>query len=144
MAKELSLELLLQKQHGVDKKLLEIQKRTSSVIKSTMEKQSPANEPIYDLYWLAETLYLELELPGVSEDDISVDLTPSYLKISGTVTESKKKETVDFLICKRQHGPVAYMFNLPTPQMTTPRPPQLNNGVLFLQLQLCDTSKEEC
>ncbi len=144
MVKELSLELLLQQQHEVNKKLLEIQKRTSSVITSTMEKQSPANEPIYDLYWLEKTLYLELELPGVSEDDISVDLTPSYLKITGTVTESKKKETADFLICKRQHGPVEYMFNLPTPQMTTPRPPQLKNGVLFLQLQVCDTSEEEC
>ena len=143
MSKELSMEQLLQQQREVNKKLLEIQKRTPAILTSATVDQTPANEAIYDLYWQGDSLYLELELPGVSEDDISVDLTPSYLRITGKVAEINNRETTEILICKRRQGTFEYLFNLPTAQMRTPRPPQLKNGVLFLQLQVFDDSEND-
>lgn len=141
MTNEFSAEQLLHEQRELNKKLLAIQKRAPSVITSSTENQSPANEPVYDLYWQDDTLFLELELPGVSEDDIMVDLNPNYLKINARVTETIKNETAEILVGKRRQGPSEYLFNLPTPQMKTPKPPQLKNGVLFIQLHVGDDTE---
>lgn len=132
MSEEHSLEQLLDMQRQMDKKLLKIHKSTPTVV----EQNQPCpetNEPVYDLYRVGDVLHLELELPGVEEQDILVDLTPNSLKVSGTLLASEQREKADFLVAKRPHGRFEYILNLPTLHMTTPVPPQLKNGVLILQ-----------
>ena len=142
MMNEYVKDRLLREQHEINKKLLEVQKRTPYVSTSTKERQPPVNEPVYDLYWQQELLHLKLELPGVSEENITVDLTPNYLRITGKVNEIKNREQAEFLISKCKQGPFEYLLNLPTPQMMTTRPPELKNGVLYIQLKLNNESEE--
>lgn len=141
MSKEYTLEQLFECQRNMDKKLLKLQKRTPERSEPVEVSGFLENEPIYDLYRIGDVLHIELELPGVVEQDISVDLTPGYLKVTGKVEKTTAEENIDFLVCQRQRGTFEYMFNLPIKNMTTRHPPKLHHGVLTLQLQR-ESSKE--
>ena len=137
MSEEHSLEPLLEQQQKMDQDLIEVQKRTQLFYSEAEEqKTGDHREPVYDLYQIDEILYLELELPGVLEKDILVDLTPDYLTISCKIEEPPHREEKAFLIHKRRRGEWEYLFNLPSKNMTIRIPPKLSEGMLSLELHL--------
>ncbi len=137
MSEEHSLEQSLEQQQKMGRDLIEIQKRTQLFHSEAEEQNTGDNRgPVYDLYQIGEILHLELELPGVLEKDIQVDLTPDYLTISCKIEEPPQREKQEFLIHKRRCGEWEYLFNLPSKNMTIRIPPKLSEGVLSLELHL--------
>ena len=143
MAEDKTLLELLDQQHQMDADLIEIQKRTQQITAYAEVKETTVGEPVYDLYQVENTLYLELELAGVLEQDIHVDLTPEYLKITGNIANLQTVDTEAFHIRKRKRGPFEYIFPLPSKNMVTHSPPQLREGVLFLELNFEEPTQEE-
>ena len=142
MSEEHSLEQLFEMQRQMDKKLIKIQQTTPLLAEKTPSPHEATQEPVYDLYRIGDVLHIELELPGVEEQDILVDLTPTYLKVSGTIAPLQTKEKADFLVEKRPRGTFEYILNLPASHMTTQVPPKLKNGVLILHLHSAGSSEK--
>ena len=71
----ISLEELLARKKKADAKLLKFQERTFSA--SSPEKLKDVL-PIYDLYLVDEMMYLIIDVPGVFEKDLSIQLNLPY------------------------------------------------------------------
>ncbi len=136
MTTEKMLEPLLQYQRKMENDLLEIHKRTQQLATEVNQTENITLEPVYDLYILENTLHMELELPGVIEKDIKVELTPTSLKIKGKVQRVKRLPEDAYLVQNRKYGTFDYMFTIPSQQILSHETPEFHHGILHLKLHL--------
>lgn len=131
------LEELWARKQRSDAKLNEFQSRTFNFAKEEL-----ATNPSYDLYWLEDEFYLDIDLPGVFEKDISVDLALPHLQISGTYPSLAELGHQAYIESKRQHGSFAYSFLIPHGKMVQHYEYQLEQGVLHLKIQFHKASPD--
>ena len=88
--------------------------------------------PAADVEETAEAYLVELELPGVEQEDISVELSGGELSVSGEV---KERERVGFLRTKaRRVGRFDYRLSLPADIEEDQVSASLSNGVLTVRV----------
>ncbi|MBF0287474.1 MAG: Hsp20/alpha crystallin family protein [SAR324 cluster bacterium] len=136
MTTEKMLEPLLQYQQKMENDLLEIHKRSHQLATGMVHTGNITLEPIYDLYILDGILHMELELPGVVEEDIEVELAPKSLKITGKVHKMQLLPDEAYLVQNRKYGIFDYMFTIPSQQILSHETPELHHGILHLKLHL--------
>lgn len=139
MTDDLPLEDLLHYQQKMDKKLIELKERTAR-LEQTEESVNRNSELSYDLYTIGNEVFFEIELPGVSSEDFSVELTPRYLQIQGERRLPEVEGEPTYHAQQRRRGKFNYMFNLPSEEAHTHEPPVFKDGVLYLKLQLAKDS----
>ena len=84
----------------------------SKNIEENKAESSAQKEPAYDLYLHDSSLYLDMELPGVREDFVSVEVTSSYIQISAE-TQVPVHKNAHYITHQRRELVLNYRLPLP-------------------------------
>jgi len=99
--------------------------------------------PAVDVYDEKDEVVVKAELPGMTKDDIEINLTGSALTIKG---EKKKQEEVrdhDYYRCERSYGSFTRSFELPTEVKGDAVTASFNDGVLEIRLPKSEEGKKK-
>lgn len=97
--------------------------------------------PAVDVYEEAEEVVLKAEMPGMSKEDLQINLSDSVLTISG---EKKKEEDVkeeDYTYSERSYGSFSRSLQLPCAVKADQAKATFNNGVLEVKLPKTEEAK---
>lgn len=70
--------------------------------------------PCVDIYEDEASVYIKIELPGVSRQDISLDISDRVLTVSGTKPSPHTEAAGSFHLVERQYGCFMRSFSLPS------------------------------
>jgi HSP20 family protein len=96
--------------------ILYLQDRMNRVFEESMlERGNTAGEwmPYVDIYENAESLVIKIELPGVSREDVQLDVHDGILSLSGTKSFNNGGRGANYHMVERQYGNFRRSFNLP-------------------------------
>lgn len=82
-----------------------------------------------------DAIEVAAELPGVSRDDVEVELQNNVLTIRGEKKQEKEEQNRDRHIVERYYGSFQRSFALPTPVEEDEVKAEFRNGVLRIHLQ---------
>lgn len=99
--------------------------------------------PTLDLRETEEELILTAEMPGVSKENIEVEVTPETLRLTGQVREERGEKEVICHRCERVYGRFERMIPLPTEVMADKVKATLEDGVLEIHLPKTEHAKAE-
>ena len=114
-----------------ENRILELQQRNKN---SNTNEQSIDLD--YDLYLEHEYLFLNVNLPGVLEQELKVELNHGEIIISGEFPNLCADEEVEFLERKRPSGYFQKKFLLPQDLLIQKHEWQLVDGVLQIRMIL--------
>jgi HSP20 family protein len=100
-------------------------------------------EPPVDIYETDDALVLEVELPGVSTDAISVELHEHTLKLSGERTREPTVKGGQYQREEGRYGAFRRAFRLPTTVDQAKVKATYKNGVLALRLPKRDAARPQ-
>ncbi|MES2046175.1 MAG: Hsp20/alpha crystallin family protein [Pseudomonadota bacterium] len=102
---------------------------------------SGASLPILaDLAESGDGYRLTVELPGVKDDDVHVELTGHDLRISAEKRAARDEEGVGFLLRERRYGAVARLIPLPLDIEPASIRASLRKGVLTVTIDKDDAA----
>ena len=81
-----------------------------------------------------ENYSVELELPGISPDDVSVELSDGTLEISGSKSVSSEIEGTKVLKSERRHGAFRRTFKFNAPLEADKISAEFKHGILTVTL----------
>lgn len=99
--------------------------------------------PAVDLYEEKDEIVAKVELPGMSKEDIEVNLADRHLTIKG---EKKKEEEVkekNFYRCERSYGSFSRSMELPADVQMEKARASFKNGVLEVHLPKTEEAKKK-
>lgn len=97
--------------------------------------------PRVDLVEHDDHLELKAELPGLSRDDVKVELNNGVLTISGEKKEEYEKKDRNIYICERSFGSFHRSFQLPVQVDASKIDAQFKNGLLTIRLPKVEEAK---
>lgn len=89
----------------------------------------PGWTPAVDLYETADRFVLSIELPGLTRDQIKIELQQEILTVRGD-RAVQHEEGAQFHRVERGHGPFARSFSLPNPADADRVQAEFRDGVL--------------
>jgi len=92
--------------------------------------------PAADLYETSEMIVVLLELAGVEEDDVKIDLWENYITIQGE--RSLKGRQENYLCMERSYGPFQRTFRLPAMVEEDDVKAEFQHGVLKISMRKRD------
>lgn len=98
--------------------------------------------PAVDLYEEEDEVVLKAEVPGLSKEDLKIDLTDSMLTISG---EKKKEEEVKeeaYTYSERSYGAFSRSLQLPCAVKADKAKATFKNGILEVKLTKTEDAKK--
>ena len=104
-----------------------------SFFKAATTKSSGDWSPIVDLVHQEDQFVLEIELSGVSKEDVSIDVDKNILQISGN-KKSHHDDSIDALKRERLFGKFARNFRLSDDVMKEKIAANFKDGVLSIVL----------
>jgi HSP20 family protein len=99
--------------------------------------------PSVDIYDDGDNIIVKSDLPGMSKDDIEVNLTDDTITLSG---ERKKEEKIDknnYYRLERSYGSFRRSFTLPTEVQTDKAKASFKNGVLEIKIPKTEAVKKK-
>lgn len=99
--------------------------------------------PVVDVYEEKDDLVLKAELPGMTKDDIEVNVTDHHLTLKG---EKKKKEEIkedDYYRCERSYGSFSRTLELPADIQTDKAKASFKDGVLEIRVPKTEEAKKK-
>jgi HSP20 family protein len=99
--------------------------------------------PAVDVYEDKDEVFIKAELPGLSKEDISVEVTDATLTIKG---EKKREETIkeeDYYCCERAFGCFTRAVDLPCEVKADQVNASFKNGVLEVRMPKTEEAKKK-
>ncbi|MFQ5744528.1 MAG: Hsp20/alpha crystallin family protein [Acidobacteriota bacterium] len=99
--------------------------------------------PVLDMYEKGDDVVVKAEIPGMSKDDIEVNLADHTLTVKG---EKKKEEEVDeegYYCCERSFGSFSRTVELPADVKTEEATATFKDGVLEVRLPKTEAAKRK-
>ena len=98
--------------------------------------EMPAWAPQIDVFERGNRLITKVDLPGMTKDDIKVEVTDGFLTISGERKRETEEKKEDFYRCEREYG--SFYRNVPLPESVKADEVQaaFANGVLEVSVPL--------
>jgi HSP20 family protein len=90
--------------------------------------------PPVDIYEDANYLVLRLEVPGISQEDLQIDLENQTLTVKGERKFVKDEKEENFHRIERRYGSFVRSFTLPSTVETVSAQASYENGVLAITL----------
>ncbi len=87
------------------------------------------------------SIEITAELPGVSKDDVRIDLENNVLTIHGEKKEEKEEKEKERYLYERYYGAFQRSFALPTPVDEDKVTAEFKNGVLKIRLEKAPEAK---
>lgn len=128
--------------------LLSIQERMNKLFEQTLSR-SRAEEaigastwmPVVDVYETPETIVLQAELPGLTREDIEIQVREHTLTLKGERRFAKEVQDENYLRIERAYGPFQRSFSLPTTVQQEKIRAVFRDGVLELTLPKSEGAK---
>ena len=90
--------------------------------------------PLVDIYESEQGITLKMEVPGVSQDDLKINLENNTLTISGERKFEKDEKEENFHRIERQYGSFTRSFTLPNTVDSEKVDATYDSGILSIQL----------
>ncbi len=97
--------------------------------------------PATDIYETKEEYVFKLELPGISKDDVKVELEGDKLRITGDRKEEKEVEKENYHRVERVCGSFARSFQLPKNANGEKVSANMKDGILELRIPKQEEAK---
>jgi HSP20 family protein len=97
--------------------------------------------PPVDIYEDAQKLVLRLEVPGIPQEDLQINLENQTLTVKGERKFVKDEKEENFHRLKRRYGSFIRSFTLPATIETESAQANYENGVLSVTLQKKEAAK---
>jgi HSP20 family protein len=112
-----------------------------SGIPRMMEEIEPA--PNVDIFEEGDNIILKSEMPGMSKDDVEVNLTDDSITISGEKKKEEKVEKKDYYRVERSFGSFKRSFALPSEVQTDKARASFKDGVLEVKIPKSEEAKKK-
>jgi len=97
-----------------------------------------------DIYEKDGSLHYEIELPGLTKDQIKIRAKSDKLIVTGEVEQEEKSEEVNYISRGRRYGRFKQSFALPEEVEDSDHlKARFENGVLHIQAELSESLTEE-
>lgn len=97
--------------------------------------------PPVDVEESAEELVLRAELPGMSRDEIDIELEDGVLTLPGEKKYEKKEESAQGLLYERRWGTFSRRFTLPRAVVADGVTADLSDGILTIRVPKAEEAK---
>lgn len=95
-----------------------------------------------DLSETDEGYELQIDLPGMKKEDISVELSDGILSVSGERTDEREDQRKGYYLSERSYGSVQRSFRVPDSVRTEDVKAQFSDGVLTLTLPRTEEARK--
>ncbi|HLP58382.1 MAG TPA: Hsp20/alpha crystallin family protein [Candidatus Deferrimicrobium sp.] len=99
--------------------------------------------PVADIYETKDEYVFKVELPGISKEDVKVELTGDNLTIKGERKEEKEVKKDDYHRVERFSGSFVRSFRLPRNADAQNMKAAMKEGVLELRIPKSEESKSK-
>jgi HSP20 family protein len=99
--------------------------------------------PVVDIYEDKDVVVVKAELPGLSKEDISVQIADSTLTIKGEKKREEEIKEEDYYCCERSFGPFARTIDLPSEVKADQVNAVFKNGVLEVRMPKTEDAKKK-
>ena len=97
--------------------------------------------PRVDLSETDDTYMISMDLPGMSREDVKIELRDNKLTVSGERREEKEEEERDYRRVERSYGRFYRSFQLPSAAAEKDVKARLDNGVLRIEVPKAEEHK---
>lgn len=105
------------------------------------EEMKPS--PSVDIFEEGDDVVVKSELPGMTKDDIEVNITENSITISGEKKSEEKVERKNYYRLERSYGSFCRSFELPTEIQPDKATASFKNGVLEVRLPKSEEAKKK-
>jgi HSP20 family protein len=106
-----------------------------------MEEIEPT--PSVDIYEEGDNIVLKSEMPGMSKEDVEVNLTENTVTISGEKKKEEKLEKKNYYRLERSFGSFKRSFALPEEVQSDKAKATFKNGVLEIRVPKSEEAKKK-
>ena len=107
------------------------------------KEEVPSWRPVADVYETTSSYVIQLEVPGIEKEDISVEIKGKELVISGERRFIKDVSGTSYHIMERAYGPFYRKFLLPDDVDTSKISANLQNGLLTITVLKLNKDKKQ-
>ncbi len=105
------------------------------------EEMKPS--PSVDIFEEGDDVVVKSELPGLTKDDIEVNITENTITISGEKKTEEKVEKKNYYRLERSYGSFCRSFELPAEIQPDKAKASFKNGVLEVRLPKSEEAKKK-
>lgn len=105
------------------------------------EEMKPS--PSVDIYEEGDDIVVKSELPGMTKDDIEVNITENTITISGEKKSEEKVEKKNYYRLERSYGSFCRSFELPAEIKPDKAKASFKDGVLEVRLPKSEEAKKK-
>lgn len=105
------------------------------------ESHAYGEYPVLQIYSNGENLTIRAEVPGLTQEDISLSITDDVLTISGEIKGNPDFASVNFLRKERPWGKFQKTLELPTAVDGDKAQAAMKNGILMITLPIRESVK---
>jgi HSP20 family protein len=98
--------------------------------------------PAFDVYEEGDSVIVTAELPGMSKEDVEVNLTDSTLTVKGEKKRHQERKDDDYAHSERSFGMISRTVELPFEVKADQAKASLKDGVLEVRIPKSDTAKQ--
>ncbi|UCH81826.1 MAG: Hsp20/alpha crystallin family protein [Nitrospiraceae bacterium] len=106
-----------------------------------LEEMGPV--PMVDIYEEGDHVIVKSDLPGLSKEDLDINLTEDTITLSGEKKKEEKVEKKDYYRLERSFGSFKRSFRLPTEVNTSKAKATFRDGVLEVKIPKTETAKRK-
>jgi len=99
--------------------------------------------PSVDIFEEGDDIVVKTELPGMTKDDIEVNIAENRITLSGEKKKEEKVEKKDYYRLERSYGSFSRSFDLPTEVQTDKAKASFKNGVLEVRIPKTEEAKKK-
>lgn len=127
------------------KDLIAIQERINKIFDENIYQEQPQNKgefvPPVDVFEKENEIVILVDLPGVNEEDIEVQVVDGVLSIKGEKKAPFEKDQDHCYRMERQFGKFSRLFSLPNNLDLTNIKASLKDGLLKISIPKTETAK---
>lgn len=129
--------------------LITLQDRMNQIFEQTLARSRGEREggvasawsPPVDIYETADSLMLKAELPGLSKEDIDIQVRDNRLTLKGERRHEKEVKEENYLRVERAYGAFQRVFSLPTDIQPDKIRATFKDGVLEVSIPKAEAAK---
>ena len=99
--------------------------------------------PSVDIFEEGNSIVVKSDLPGMSKEDIEVNLTDDTITLSGEKKEEEKVEKKNFYYHERAYGSFSRTFTLPAEVQSDKAKASFKNGVLEVRIPKSEEARRK-
>jgi HSP20 family protein len=96
-----------------------------------------------DIYEEGDNIIVKSDLPGMTKDDIEINLTGDMITISGEKKKEEKVEKKNYFRLERSYGTFRRSFGLPVEVQTDKAKASFKDGVLEVKIPKTEAAKKK-